>query len=213
MTTALAERPVSAVTSQERRRLIAVDQLRLVAAPTTASCARMFVEFVFRRWHLPSNHLENAERLAAELVSHATESRKRTELASEQTLSKQRLQFIGLRLALFENGLVIEVWDSDPHPPGLPTQPERQEQECLALVAQLARRWNYYPAASGKVVWCELALEPASIEDATFPLPQQLPCRRRYDGPVEPIEVMSDPDVLKRLLDGLHALDDFGGHK
>jgi hypothetical protein len=85
-------------------------------------------------------------------------------------------------------------------------------------VAATAARWGHYrPRAGGKVVWAELALpgpEPAvDPGEAPVPLPRRgrEPAAFRHVWPVAtlPVTFSEDPAVLRRVADGLRALDDW----
>ena len=73
---------------------------------------------------------------------------------------------IGLRLLALEDSLVIEVWDTSPRPPRLMEPIDLLEHgRGLQLVDALSIRWGYYHAPiSGKVVWCQLAINAADLE-------------------------------------------------
>jgi len=75
---------------------------------------------------------------------------------------------------------------------------------------RLSTQWGWAPAQdpAGKFVWSELdILGPESSSELDESAPQtRLP--RRIPGPVQvrPTAVMSDPDILRRLRDGLRNL-------
>jgi hypothetical protein len=209
MTAALAERPVLVVTERKKRQVYAADQLTLAAVPTALSCARMFIRFTLQNWRIDRKHIETAELLVSELVSIAIEATGEPEPPPARHGPIRPLNLIRLRLLLFADSVVIEVWDSDPRPP-MPQapRPDTEDSRGPALVARMSRQWNYYLARNGgKVVWCELGLVPMPADHATIEFPRPLSRRKRYTGPVHPTEVMNDPDLLKRVLDGLQALD------
>lgn len=89
------------------------------------------------------------------------------------------VSFITVRLLGLEDSIGIEVWDSAPTQPALPD-------EASAHV-----RRGYYSVACGKVVWAELPLLPQCRQ----PLPQ-LPAK----------QFGQDPDLLRRVRDGLESL-------
>jgi len=110
---------------------------------------------------------------------------------------------------MFDRSVVLEVWDADFNPPVVQDQTlDAEGGRGLFLMATMSRRWNYYhPKSGGKVVWCEIDLPPWPTESVTTELPRVLPRRKRSTGPHHPAEVMRDPEVLRRVLEGLHALD------
>ena len=76
----------------------------------------------------------------------------------------------------------------------------------IAHLCALSRKWSYhFPRIGGKVVWCELDSAAPATND-TVKLPPVLPRRQRSNAPVQPTEVMNDPELLRRVLDGLRAL-------
>ena len=60
---------------------------------------------------------------------------------------------------------------------------------------------------TGKVVWCELSAEPLELSESARSTPQALLSRRvPHSSRKQPIEVMRDPDILRRLRDRLRDL-------
>ena len=124
---------------------------------------------------------------------------------------------IRLRLLSDSTRIRIEVWDADPRLPaprdpaadGIPDV-EAEGGRGLYLVTVLSDRWDCDSMQpTGKVVWCELdtaRLESSPEIDGPAAQPR-LP--RRKPGPVQvrPAAIMSDPDILRRLRDGLLNLD------
>ncbi len=125
-----------------------------------------------------------------------------------------------LRLQLFgDNTRVrIEVWDADPRPPA-PRDPEEdgipdlegEGGRGLFLVAALSTCWDWYltQEPTGKVVWCELEAERPELSEVGGPasqplLPRRMP--RQVQG--RPVVVLNDPDILRRIRDGLRDLSD-----
>ena len=120
---------------------------------------------------------------------------------------------IRLRLSSDHARVLIEVWDADPQPPapkdlGEDGTPDPQDEggRGLFLVAALSTCWDWYltQEPSGKVVWCELGTEPPEPSEGAQSAPQALlPRRIPREQQKQPIEVMHDPDVLRRLRDRL----------
>jgi anti-sigma regulatory factor (Ser/Thr protein kinase) len=181
--------------------------LELAALPTAVPCARLHAKHLAWEWGL-SSITEAIELLVSELTTNAV-----------QAMDGQDDQpTIRLRL-LSDNARVrIEVWDSDSRPPapkdpaadGIPDL-EAEGGRGLFLVAALSERWDWIPRQepAGKAVWCELNIarpESADEIDGSAAHPH-LP--RRIPGTVQirPATVMNDPDILRRLRDGLRNLD------
>src|SRR5205823_3723053 len=114
------------------------------------------------------------------------------------------LKLITVRLLVIERRVIVEVADTDP------AFTVTDESARLQVVPSLCKRWNYYtPPTGGKVVWGELLLgSPTPGLDQTQELARALPRRVPRREPVDPIEVMDDPRMLRRVWDGLRSLDD-----
>lgn len=182
------------------------DELKLAALPTAVSCAQMLVRSDLQRWGIASGHIETAARLASGLVTNAVET---TGITGPHPRygPEYKLKLVVIRLRLFAQSLVIEVWDSSDEAPGLePPSLDAERGSGLFVVQSLSRQWNYYfPKNGGKVIWCELDIS-RPLHDDTVKLPPVLPKRQRTTGPTQPTEVMNDPELLRRVLDGLRAL-------
>jgi hypothetical protein len=171
--------------------------LELGALPTAASCACLHVKHVLWEWGL-NCLVDSAELLVSELVTNAVNA------------TGQPGQTISVNLAGSGTGtgagirVLIEVWDADPQPPG-PREPgEGGTSDGVLLVAALSSRWDWYPTQDlpGKVVWCELdTASPAPAADIAPPLPRRVPRAR----PKPQAEIVTDLDLLRRLLDGLRS--------
>jgi anti-sigma regulatory factor (Ser/Thr protein kinase) len=124
---------------------------------------------------------------------------------------------VGLRLSTDYVRVLIEVWDGDPQPlapryPGTDEAPapDAEGGRGLFLVAALSARWNCYRTQDpeGKVIWCEIEderPERGAIDRSAGPscLPRRIPAAVH----VRPAAARRDPDVLRRLRDGLRNLD------
>ena len=179
--------------------------LELGALPTAVPCARLHTRHLLWEWGL-DDLAESAELLVSELVTNAVQA-----MARQEDHTAVRLQLFGDKAQV-----LIEVWDADPQQPTL-TDPgadglsdlEAEGGRGLLLVGALSTRWNWYltQEPTGKVVWCELeADQPESAEVDGSALRPLLP--RRIPGGVQsrPIAVTNDPDVLRRVRDGLRDL-------
>ena len=180
--------------------------LELGSLPSAVPCARLHTRQLMWEWGL-DGLAENAELLVSELVTNAV-----------QTMAGQEKQaVVGLRLSSDNARLLIEVWDVDPRPPapkdlGAGGIPDLEEEggRGLFLVAALSRRWNWYLTQNptGKVVWCELQADrPELLEGGESAMQPSLPRRVRAAQLVRPAEVMNDPDILRRVRDGLRDLN------
>ncbi|MGD0245765.1 MAG: hypothetical protein ABSB59_36320 [Streptosporangiaceae bacterium] len=98
---------------------------------------------------------------------------------------------------------------STPQPPGPRPRPRPGEpgaegtSDGVLLIAALSTRWDWYPTedAPGKVVWCELSVDPLAPAEDTLelPLPRRVPRAR----PKPQAEIVTDLDILRRLRDHL----------
>jgi len=200
------ERPIERAMSNSPRPKFQ-DELRLAALLTAVSCSRLFVRYDLQSWGVAHEPIEMAELLVSELVAHAVKMTGIIEPQPRYSEAYDRLKLIGIRLRLFARSIVIEVWDSSTEPPILKQSSLDAESGCgLFLVQSRSRAWNYYlPKSGGKVVWCELNISDPRLDDTTK-LPPALPRRRRQATEVRPTKVMDDPDILRRVLDGLRTL-------
>jgi hypothetical protein len=118
---------------------------------------------------------------------------------------------VRLRLSGDNARVLIEVWDADPRPPEDPGADDLPDFDAeggrgLFLVGALSARWNWHLThqPTGKVVWCELEddqLEPAAGNGSAVHL--LLPRRVPGAVPIRPTAARHDPDVLRRIRDGL----------
>jgi anti-sigma regulatory factor (Ser/Thr protein kinase) len=181
--------------------------LELGALPTAVPCARLHAKQLAWEWGL-SSIAETIELLVSELTTNAVHA----------VAGRGSHPAIRLRLLSDSTRIRIEVWDADQQPPapkdlavdGMPDL-EAESGRGLFLVAVLSDRWDWASTQEppGKTVWCELdtaRLQPSpEIDEPSVQprLPQRIP------GPVQvrPAAVISDPDILRRLRDGLRNLD------
>jgi len=184
------------------------DSLELGALPTAVPCARLHAKHLAWEWGL-SGLSETIELLVSELTTNSVQA-----MAGQDGQSAIRL-----RLLRDDIRVRIEVWDADPRPP-VPKDPaadgtpglEAESGRGLFLVAALSTRWAWRATQdpAGKVVWCELDIErlessPAIDGPAAQPrLPRRIPGQPSLQ--VRTAAAMSDPDILRRLRDGLRNL-------
>jgi anti-sigma regulatory factor (Ser/Thr protein kinase) len=182
--------------------------MTFAALLTAVGCARLFVKYTLQNWKVGREQIETAELLTSELVTNAVKSTGIIEPHPAYT-TLNHLALVHVRLLLFDRSVVLEVWDADPNPPVMKEQTlDAEGGRGLFLVATMSRHWNYYhPKSGGKVVWCEIGLPPWPTESDTTELPRVLPRRKRYTGPYRPAEVVRDPELLHRVIEGLHTLD------
>jgi anti-sigma regulatory factor (Ser/Thr protein kinase) len=165
------------------------DHLDLKAEPSAASDGRLFVRAVCAYWCLDAERIDIAELMLSELASNAVQATAIVEANPAHGDGNGDAMLIGVRLLLFERSVVIEVWDASPLPPRLiePTL-EEEHGRGLHIVDALSTAWGYYEASiGGKVVWCELSLDP--------------------DAEATPITGWArDPATLQRVLVALQTL-------
>lgn len=176
--------------------------LELGALPTAVPCARLHARQLVWEWGL-NGLADSTELLVSELVTNAVQA-----MTGDHDQAALRL-----RLSGDNTRVLIEVWDADPQPPapkdlGEDGTPDLQEEggRGLFLVATLSTRWDWYPTQEppGKVVWCELTADLTEPAAGAKPSPQALLPRRASHTPQEqPVEVMNDPVILRRVRDRL----------
>ncbi len=168
--------------------------LELGALSTAVPCACLHVKHVLWEWGLNSL-AESAELLVSELVTNAVNA------------TGQPGQTVSVNLAGHTAGVLIEVRDADPRPPG----PAEPSQGGTLMIAALSTRWDWYPTEQppGKVVWCELAVGSSGPRTGPNPTttaetPQSaLPRRVPRARPKPQAEIVTDLDILRRLRDHL----------
>jgi anti-sigma regulatory factor (Ser/Thr protein kinase) len=181
--------------------------LELGALPTAVPCARLHAKHLAWEWRL-TGISETIELLVSELTTNSVQA-----MAGHDGQPTIRLRLLSDNMRFR-----IEVWDGDRRSPapkdltadGIPDL-EAESGRGLFLVAALSDRWAWatMQEPAGKVVWCELDIArleyPPDIDGPAAPprLPQRIPGAVQ----VRPAAVMKDPDILRRLLDGLRNLD------
>jgi hypothetical protein len=112
---------------------------------------------MLHEWQVESM-ADPAALLVSELVTNAAEAS-----AGRTGRDQGMLPMIGLAIRLTPTSLVLEVWDSSPLRPGpQETDIARDRGRGLLLIDAMADSWGHRAADGGKVVWCEVALPPAS---------------------------------------------------
>lgn len=122
----------------------------LPTEPQAPRAARQATEQALIAWRL--THLaDTAVLLVSELVTNAVRH------------ARTPVTEMGLWLETDGEWLCIEVEDADPRLPQPRTLTGPEESGLgFVLVDALADKWGVYETASGKVVWAELAIHPAS---------------------------------------------------
>lgn len=180
--------------------------LELATLPTAVPCSRLHAKHLAWEWGLTSI-TDTIELLVSELMTNSVQA-----MAGQDGQPAIRLRLLG------DNARVrIEVWDADPRPPapkdpaadGMPDL-EAESGRGLFLVSALSARWNWTRTRepTGKVIWCELdieRLESSSEIDGSAAQPC-LPRRIPEAVQVRSAAVVHDPDILRRLRDGLRNL-------
>jgi len=179
--------------------------LELGALPAAVPCARLHARRLVREWGL-AGLAATTELLVSELVTNAVKT-----MADHDSRAPVRLRLSGDNARVF-----IEVWDADlraptPEIPGMDGLPdlEAESGRGLFLVSALSARWNWHPTQDppGKFVWCEIEDDqPETAAGNRSAMHLLLP--RRVPGAVQirPAATRRDPDVLRRIRDGLLGL-------
>jgi anti-sigma regulatory factor (Ser/Thr protein kinase) len=137
-------------------------QLMLAALPDAVPWARRHAADVLRVWGAKRELIETVELLVSELVTNAVSCSMlpRSYEESANAVVGSGICPVGLRVSYCPQCTIIEVFDTHPGSPKV-TFPDADEEHGrgLFLVETLARQWNTYRVAGGKVVWCEVANE------------------------------------------------------
>lgn len=120
----------------------AANDLTLIALHTAIRFSGLFAKFTAQRWGF--RHLSSAaERVAAELIARTVETTGNPD-PNPRCTDLGKLCIIGIRVSVKCNGLLIEVWDSDPPPPQgsyLDNHP--------STAAEISQQWNCYQPRGG----------------------------------------------------------------
>lgn len=173
---------------------------RFPALLSSVPAARTAAVRVLRRWQLDSDVVSTAELIVSELTANAAKAS-----AAEG--------IVAVRLTASGSSLLIEVWDNAVAPPVLrDPASDGEDGRGLVLVNALSSRWSWYRAKSGgKVVWAVLpaTMQPVRpwAEGSIVPLGQR--AAEPVPDPMRPVAFEEDPTLLRRVADGLRALDDW----
>jgi len=132
----------------------AVAYVQLSALLVTPQWARRHAQAVLGAWLIPPETAETAVLLVSELVTNS--------VAATITLARHDPAAAGLvtqTLRRQPGRIVIEVSDSDPHPPVLAEAgPDAESGRGLMLVQALSKEWSYYfPPSGGKTTYCVIS--------------------------------------------------------
>jgi hypothetical protein len=200
MTTADPVGPRYAVLPDPHAQEVA-DSLTLVALDNAGRLSEEFVRHAAIAWGFPTV-ADRAGRVAARLITRAV---KATGIPGPRRLMGNPPPFLGIRVSLLTHALVVDVWDSDPTPPG-PVADSVLDPH-LTVVNDLCLRWNWYmPDTGGKVIWAEIGIPGVPQQRRCNPLPRRTAGTFSYPEPDEPVELMHDPHLLQDVLDGLRNL-------
>jgi hypothetical protein len=154
------------------------DDMRLVSTRTAITCAGLFVVSTLMKWGVRTI-LRSAVGETEALVTAAVNATGIPEERMRWTELTRAPEYITIQLYGSFESIRIEVWDSAPNPP------------LLLEETELPVKRGYYPTPRGKVVWVELLVLPQRPSH-----PPQLPTE----------QFAQDPDLLRRVRDGLEKL-------
>jgi anti-sigma regulatory factor (Ser/Thr protein kinase) len=180
-----------------------MDSMDLAALRTAVNCSRLFTKYCLNRWGAPSL-IDDAVLIVSELVTNAIKATGNMD-EDPKWSELHDLKLIKVRLVGLEASIVFEVWDTSEDQPVLSEAGDDDEGgRGLFLVDELASRWGSYALTQGqqprgKVVWAELPVYART--------PSGLPIRQRKPPSgllAQP--TAHDPDLLRRVRDGLESL-------
>lgn len=203
MTAVLEERPVALTENAQPSEWRRVSRLTLAALPSAVGCSRLLARHTLIDSPLDEHSATEVERAVSELVSHAVATTGITDALPTYSSVFDNLTLITVRLSIGAWRALVEVWDCGTAPP----QPQLGQSDAIAK----SREWGYdIPSPGRRVVWCVLPLSAETDQAETTVLPQALPRRVARLIPGGPVRTMRDPEILRRVLDGLRNLDDAG---
>jgi hypothetical protein len=183
-------------------RALAISFLTLAAVPAAVGRSRELVHLGLDRWRLAALAAD-AELVVSELATNAIRATGLTD-ADARWNEAANVAAFHVRLLLFGDSIVIEVWDGDPAAP-MPQEVTGEDEggRSLLIVAALSTKWSWFPAPQGgKIVWAELAVPPRPLTGAG------LPQRSRLGAMIEGNRkgVVRDHELLSRIHQGLQNL-------
>ena len=174
-------------------------ELALAAVPTAVRLSRIFAADVLRHWQL-AHIIEDAELITSELVTNAVQATGLT-VMPEHWSQLTDLAIVQVRFTLYEDVVLIEVWDRAAALPVFRALTHDQEgSRGLAIVEALAVEWGYrHVSETGKVVWAKLAI-PGEVA-ASEPLARRSVVTE-LRGP-RAVQAADDPELLGRVRQAL----------
>ncbi|CUU59189.1 Histidine kinase-like ATPase domain-containing protein [Parafrankia irregularis] len=133
------------------------------------------------------------------------------ELASNAVKVSRPQDVVAVRLTATSGQVVVEVWDSSDVGPRIGS-PEAfsEDGRGLVLVDALCSTWSWYRVKSGgKVVWGEIRAELQPMQPGTEAGRLEQRTAQPTPDPIRPVTFEENPALLRRVVDGLRALDDW----
>jgi len=140
-------------------RPLAAGRLTLVTLPTSPFWARRYTRtFLGSCRGIGEDTIQTAELLVSELVTNAVRFAA-DPARTPRHPGRPNASLISLSLRQFREHLLIEIYDTDEHPPILSGHDDDAESgRGLVLVSALSKEWScFFPPGGGKVVYCVLA--------------------------------------------------------
>ncbi|CUU60908.1 Histidine kinase-like ATPase domain-containing protein [Parafrankia irregularis] len=171
---------------------------RFPALLSSVPAARAAALRTLQGWRLTAETLNTAELIVSELTANAAKASPADGI-------------VAVRLTASGSSLLIEVWDSTVAPPVLRDPAyDGEDGRGLFLVNALSRRWSWRRAKSGgKVVWAEMPADTMDLQDDGSAVQLIQRTAGPVPDPVRPVAFEHDPALLRRVADGLRALDDW----
>ncbi len=204
--TLLAERPTRQVMTPPLRPEFRLrSEMQFAALPAALVCSQLLVKYTLQSWRL-DELIEPVHQIVTELVTRAVLTTGITEL-HPRWVEFDDIKLTTVRLLVIEQRLIVEVADTDP------TFTMMDESTGLQVLPSLCKRWSYYALPTGgKSSGANYSLirrPPTSTKRRDSPCRRSpSECRIENREPVDPIEVMDDPAMLRRVRDGLRSCDD-----
>ncbi|MFG1682526.1 hypothetical protein ACGFNP_20330 [Nonomuraea sp. NPDC049269] len=134
---------------------VRASEVTLLALHTAITIGAQVARIGARVWGLP--YLDHpAEQTAGHLLARAVENTGHPDPNPRYSdINPATITAVSIRVHRRADALIIDVWDTDPTPPGT-TPPDPH----MSAVGALARRWGTYPSqCGGKVIWAEIGAD------------------------------------------------------